>query len=202
MRKLPFHFLVFGFFILAASGCATNGMSSSAGYGRPNVQSVPEVDETHLIKTTYEAVDRILREVEGSRLQFSLSRHKPIIVTSLVDIDNLRRSSTLGRILGEQVGSRFAQSNYPVVEVKMRPDALLIKEETGELILSRNMQNLSFEHDAQAVIAGTYAIAKEHIYVTLKVLRAKDGIIVYSYDYRLPMSADIKRLISERRRRL
>jgi len=159
-------------------------------------------EQNHLILASYNAVDSVLREVEHSRLRFDLDRSKPIIVTSFVDIDNVQESSTFGRIIGEQVGSRFAQSGYPVVEVKMRADSLVIREGTGELILSRHLQDLSFEHDAQAVVVGTYAQAKDFVYVTMKVIRARDGIIVYSYDYRMPIDADTKRLLNPRQRRI
>lgn len=190
--------IILSLLVLFLGACTAGNVAVN---DRPQTQTVPEFEEEHIIKASYDAVDRILAEVESSRLQFDLSRHKPIIVTSLVDIDNLQRSSTLGRILGEQIGSRFAQSNYPIVEVKMRPDSLTIRPETGELILSRNMQDLSTQYDAQAVIAGTYAVAKDFVYVTLKVLRAQDGMIVYSYDFRLPMTGDVKKLVGDARRR-
>ncbi len=186
------------FLAWAVSGCAPGPTQP----GAPNRQQVNADDEKHLIKASYDAVDRMLGEVETSRLRFDLIKSKPLIVASFVNIDNIQESSTFGRIIGEQVGSRFSQNGYPVVEVKMRADSVMVREGTGELVLSRHLQDLSFEHSAQAVVAGTYAQAKDFVYVTMKLIRAEDGIIVYSYDYRMPMDADTKRLLNPPRKRL
>lgn len=185
-------------FATLIGGCA-NGPSHPS---EPDPAKIAEIDQAHLIHASYQAVDSVLREIEHSRLRFNLVRSKPLIVTSFVNIDNVQQSSTFGRIVGEQVGSRFAQNGYPVKEVKLRADSIAVREATGELILSRQLQHLSFEHDAQAVVVGTYAQAKDFVYVTMKVIRARDGIIVYSYDYRMPMDADTKRLLNPRRRRV
>ena len=72
---------------------------------------------------------------------------------------------------------------------------------SGEFILSRKVKELSFEHDAQAVIIGTYAAAKNIVYVTLKVVDVRDNIIVYSTDYSLPIDEDTKKLLRDNRRR-
>jgi len=189
-------------FTLFLTACAARPSAQK----EPNKQAVgPDDEELHLIKASYEAVDTVIAQIERSHLKYDLQKTKPIMVASFVDIDYVQNSSTFGRMIGEEVASRFAQSGYPVIELKMRPETVVIYEElnshaTGEKILSRNLQNLTFEHDAQAVVVGTYAPAKNHVYVTMKVIRAKDGIIIYSHDYRLPMDADTKSLLRSKRR--
>ena len=50
------------------------------------------------------------------------SRLEPghLIVTSFADIDNLKNSSTLGRIIAQQVGSGFASRGHPVIELLLK----------------------------------------------------------------------------------
>jgi len=171
-----------------------------------------EVDSTikpnsHLILASYDAVDKIIAAIESSRLNFSLNKDRPLLVTSLVDIDDVRYSSTFGRMIGEQVQSRFSQSGYKVVEVKMRNNIFVPNPDNpeqfsqGEFVLSRELRHLSFEQDAQAVIVGTYAAAKNLVYVTLRVVDARNDIIVYSTDYSLPLDVNIKKLLRDNRRR-
>lgn len=164
-----------------------------------------ENNTSHLIRASYSAVDAVLSAIENSRLSFRLNPTRPLIVTSFVDVDDVRYSSTFGRMIGEQVGSRFAQSGYNVIELKMRNDIYVPHPDrgrsAGEFMLSREIQELSFEHDAQAVIVGTYAAAKNIVYVTLKVVDVRDNMIVYSTDYSLPIDDDTKKLLRDNRRR-
>lgn len=202
--KSVIQLIFISYLAVVLSGCAA-GPSSSR---QPSKQSVAsDTTESHLIKSSYDAVDRVINQIEHSHLKHELQKNKPIMVASFVDIDYVQHSSTFGRMIAEEVASRFSQSGYPVIELKMRPDTLVIYEElnshaTGEKVLSRNLQHLTFEHDAQAVVVGTYAPAKNYVYVTMKVIRSRDGIIIYSYDYRLPMDADTKSLLRSKRKRV
>jgi hypothetical protein len=83
------------------------------------------------------------------------------MITSCVNIDDVRHSSTCGHMSREIVGSRFAQRGYRIIEVKMRNRLFIPHPDNsrnvsqGKFILSRELQYLYREHDIQAVIAGT-----------------------------------------------
>lgn len=124
-----------------------------------------------------------------------LDRTKPILFTSFVDLDDLKTTSTFGRLLGEQVGSRMAQFGYRVMEPKLRQDSLLIIEGAGELILTRDLENIRLNHEAQAVLVGTYTVIDESIILTARLLSALDGAILSSHDLTLTMSRDLRTLI-------
>lgn len=161
--------------------------------------------DSYLIRANYEALDRTLEAIEHSRLNFRLNKNRPMIVTSFADIDDVRFSSTFGRMIGEQIGSRLSQSGYRVIEPKMRGNIFIPHPDRGasggEFMLSRELVNLSFEHDAQAVIVGTYAAAKDLVYVTMKVIDVKDNSIVYSTDYAIPLDDNTKKLLRDEKRR-
>jgi len=157
----------------------------------PRVTRAPETDVTG---TSYWAAERLL-----SATQVALNRARPILVASLVEIDDLERSSTLGRLISEQAGSRLAQMGYTVHEAKLR-DSLVIRERQGEMILSRDLAHIGKRYDAQAVFAGTYAVGRARVFIDLRLIRASDGRVIASFDYTMPLTPDVRRLIDRRRR--
>ncbi|MDM8564937.1 FlgO family outer membrane protein [Candidatus Halobeggiatoa sp. HSG11] len=157
----------------------------------------------NLISTSYKATDKLLKGVRD--IHQLTPRHdgvytkQPILVTSFVNVDNVQQSSTFGRVIGEQIGSRLAQRNYKIIEMKMRTSNVFVQERTGELLLSRELREISLQHDAYAVVVGTYGVGKESVYVTAKLVRAKDSVILSSYDYNLPMGPNTKRMLQKKR---
>lgn len=162
------------------------------------------VRDSNLVSASYKAADELLESAqELQRLEEPQKEgfytRQPILITSFVNIDNLQQSSTFGRVVAEQVGSRIAQHGYKVIEMKMRTGSIFVQEQTGELVLSRELREISFQHDAYAVVVGTYAGGKESVYVTAKLVRAKDSVVLSSYDYRLPVGADTKQMLRKTR---
>ncbi|MBE0438740.1 MAG: hypothetical protein IBX57_03075 [Gammaproteobacteria bacterium] len=174
LTKYPFAIAIISILFLT-TGCQTN--------------NVKPVEDVNLISLNYVAADHLIAAAASD-----LSTSHPILTTSFANIDDLKSSSTFGRITGEQVGSRFSQNGYSVVEMKVR-NSVFIKEQSGEFILSRELKTLSTLHDAQAVLVGTYAVGSASVYVTAKLIATKDNIVIASYDYILPMGPDTKALL-------
>lgn len=161
------------------------------------------VRDRNLVSTSYDAADALLKGVKDvpdlEPRRGGVYTRQPILVASFVDIDNVQQSSTFGRVVAEQIGSRIAQRGYKVIEMKMRTGSIFVQERKGELLLSRELREITYQHDAYAVVVGTYGKSKESVYVTAKLVRAKDSIILSSYDYRLPVGADTKQMLQKRR---
>jgi len=137
----------------------------------------------------YKAADALLNTIHPK-----LSKDSPILVASFVNIDALDDSSTFGRVVAEQVASRFKQRNYSTIELKLRTN-VFIREGTGELLLSREVSEISNKHRAQAVVVGTYAVASKRVYITARVVNAADGRVLSSYDYDMPITSDIFKML-------
>ncbi len=165
-----------------------------------NSQPQPRVVEptaaNDMIFSSYAAADRLVQTSQGG-----LDRAKPVLVASLVNINSLERSSGLGRVIAEQISSRLVSSGYSVAELKFR-NSILIEEGKGEFILSRDVQEISRSRGAQAVIAGTYAVGANSVYVNVRLIRASDSKILSSYDYALRMDDNILYLVGVRFRDL
>ncbi|WP_110674522.1 FlgO family outer membrane protein [Salinicola sp. RZ23] len=143
--------------------------------------------------TTLERVDAAAKAlIENSRGR--LDDTAPLVATTFVDVDHLGQSSTLGRTLSEMFVSRLVESGQKVIEVKLR-NSLYIEENTGELILSRNVQRLSQDYDANAVLVGTYAQAQDRLFINARVVRIADRAILGATSFELPLNNDLRTLL-------
>lgn len=154
-----------------------------------------EVKDINLVTASYRAADALLKNSK----EIELYPNKPLLVASFVDIDNVQLSSTFGRMIAEQIGSRIAQRGYKVIEAKLRTQSVFVRgtenPNEGEFLLSRELQDISLQHDAHAVIVGTYAKGPEVVYVTAKLIRTRDSMILGSYDYSLPVGKNTKKML-------
>jgi TolB-like protein len=146
---------------------------------------------SNLIALSYTAADVILGQSKGA-----LDADKPILTATLVSIDELTRSSSLGRLISEQVGSRLAQQGVAVIEMKMR-GTIFVQKGVGEMLLSRDLREIASSHDAQAVVVGTYAVSPDFVYVTVKLVRSIDNHILGAHNYVLPADSNIKGLLAQ-----
>jgi len=117
-----------------------------------------------------------------------------ILVTTIADIDDLNDSTSFGRLLGEQISARLAQIGLTVVEAKFYQGLSFIPH-TGEFILSRELREWGQIRHADVFVAGTYAVGKDTVYITLKMLNFTDSHILSSYAYTLPIGQNTLALL-------
>jgi TolB-like protein len=109
----------------------------------------------------------------------------PVVVASIVEVDDMEQSSTFGRMVGEQIASRLAFAGVPVVELKLR-NTLYMSQKGGEFMLSRELQQLTLEHKASLAVVGTYAVANQEVLVTVKAVDVTTNNIVAAHSYSIP----------------
>ncbi|MCK0746514.1 FlgO family outer membrane protein [Chromohalobacter nigrandesensis] len=175
--RVTLRLLTLAILLLVLSGCS---LLQNRQATAPEPSMLTRVDE---------AADKLL-----STSNEQLGDRAPIIATTFVDVDQLDQSSTLGRTLSETFTSRLVQGGMNVIEVKMR-DSLYIEQNTGELILSRNVQRLSANHDAQAVLLGTYAQGEGTLFVNARLVRIADRQVLGASSFEVPMDNDIRALL-------
>ncbi|QTA88749.1 FlgO domain-containing protein [Desulfonema magnum] len=144
---------------------------------------------TNLIRSSYKATDVLVDQAVPP-----LIPQQPILIASFVNIDNLEESSTFGRTISEYVGSRLAQHNYKVVEMKLRK-SVFMKKNAGEFLLSRDLKEISIRHNAQAIVVGTYALAKDIVYISARVISLADSTILSSYSYKLNLDRNTRQML-------
>jgi len=163
------------------SGCTTMSWSSS--------EPKPFKSSAQLVASSHDAVTKLLAKIPADR---PLDPRQPIIVASLVNIDDLT-SSRLGRLISEQLMTRLVESGFTVTELKLR-ESIYIRHKEGELMLSREIPEISKKHAAQAVLLGTYAQSINNIYITIKLVGVTDNLVIASHDYVMPMDSEIRSL--------
>ncbi|WP_027995686.1 FlgO family outer membrane protein [Simplicispira psychrophila] len=177
---------------LGLSGCAryyygenSEVMHSRSVSGQPLAQP-----RTDVLLANYHAVDVLLQGAV-------LDPQRSVLVATLVNVDRLGESSRLGRIFSEQIAGRLVQRGVPVTELKLR-ESVFLQPHQGELLLSRQLSEVSQQHDAQAVVVGTYAVSAQTLYVSLKLVNPVGNTVVAASDYALPMDENVRALLFER----
>ena len=126
-------------------------------------------EEQVVVELNNKAAESLAQQLHRNSV-IPITEQSPLIVTTIADVDRLEASSSLGRITSEQIASRLAQLGFNVTEVKVRGNLFVEKEQgefqnmgspfSGEFVLSRNVEQIAKEHNAVAVIAGTYAVGR------------------------------------------
>lgn len=142
-----------------------------------------------LIDANYKAVDLLV-----SRARPLLSTEVPVIVATVVNINSLESTSTLGRVISEHVLGRLSQSGYGVVELKIR-DQVYLKRHEGEFVLTREVRDLARSHNVQAMVVGTYAEAVDRVFVSIKVIEVDGSRIIGAVDYTLEKDSVVRSLL-------
>ena len=124
-----------------------------------------------------------------------LDAQHPVMVATLVQVDRLSESSRLGRIFSEQIAGRMVQRGVRVVELKLR-DSVALQRDQGELLLSREVREVSQSHDAQAVVVGTYAASASALYISLKLVTPVGNTVVAAHNYAVPMDENVRVLLA------
>ena len=166
------------------AGCANN---SALVRVEPTYQ---EAASSQFIQTSRDAVTKLTTGFDMNALGAG-----PVLVATVVNVNDMSRSAPLGRTLSEQYASHMAALGFNVKELKLRGD-VFVKEGAGELLLSREIKDIARNHNAAMVLVGTYSAAANYTYVSLKLVRTEDSRIVRGHDYALPNDRDVQRLLA------
>jgi TolB-like protein len=180
MRKYPIVFFIALISIVFFIGC-----SKSLVHNSSNTLS------EGLISSGYRIADTLMMNAKHR-----LDSETPIIVASFVNVNNLEESSTFGRIIAEQISSRFSQNGFKVREVKLRNKSLYMEKGKGEFLLSRDLNEVSRKHNASALVVGTYGNGSRSILVSARVVNPEDGLIISSCDYKILMHPKTMRVVT------
>jgi TolB-like protein len=186
-----FPFVFAAWLILAGlAGCAKK-TTPATGRGEATFTLPDPQPYSNLLESSYAAADTLAR---GLRFR-GLSLDESILTASFANIDDLTESSTLGRIVSEQIASRLAQHGFKIVEVKLREESIFIEEGKGEFLLSREALSLGETRGAHAVLVGTYAVSRNFIFVSVRVVRTEDNSVITGYDYELPNDSTTRSML-------
>ncbi len=146
-----------------------------------------------LTKVTYQAVDDLMRQVNTKGLA---NENSPILVGTFTNIEEIDKTSNLGRVVSEQFTTRLVQLGYHISDVKLR-DSMEVRPE-GEFVLSRNNDHVSRSHVASLIVAGTYVFADEGIMFNARVTNAQTGQVMAAQDFIVARDEQVDALVKDK----
>lgn len=138
--------------------------------------------------------DNLARQLINNRR--SLNTNETLIFTTIVNLNNLDQTSKFGRALSESLATSLFQYGFHVIELR-KAGAIMVKDKTGELILSRESKELGKEQKADAIVAGTYSLTPKSIIINIKLLAAGTQEVLSVAGMELNRSLNINYLLAD-----
>jgi TolB-like protein len=145
--------------------------------------------QNQFVGANYRAADSLLSQLNGR-----LAGDKPLIMATVVNIDALDQSSTLGRLVSEQVSTRLAQGGLRMLEMKLRT-SVYMKRQQGEMMLTREVGEVAHNHNAQAVVVGSYGETNDAVFVNIKVVQPQTNQVMAATDYVLAKDSVVRSML-------
>lgn len=124
--------------------------------------------------------DQLQRNLDKSYLD------TPVIVTSFLNLDDLRRSSPLGRFISEALMSELQVRKFKVIDARVVKNILI--DSNGEYALSRNLEHIRDNFKASAISTGTYTFSDFFIIINAKIIDLKSGVVTSSAQTQVPIN--------------
>ena len=141
--------------------------------------------------TSYDAVDELLAQCRGA----DCGR---MLVSTLVDINDVSQTSMFGRQVSEFHASRLSQRDVVVIHATVRQDHMIVRD-NGQFLLSRDIQNLAADYNAKFALVGTYGEVSDAVTVSLRLVSTVDDSTVAAVDYELPRSQPVVDMLARNR---
>lgn len=172
-------------------GCSTQSFEEFQAAARRMAPPKNACDgDTCIRNANYQAADTLVSNLKA----LEIDKGELIVLTTFVDVDDLGRSTTLGRLIPQQISSRLAQKGYKTVEIKDMPPQIEVREGSGEFGLSRRVDPVNKRDTGYAVLTGTYAVGANTVMVNARIIRSKDHVVLAGADYDLPASLNVQKL--------
>lgn len=155
---------------LSAIGCALLlGGCNPTTVGIAASPLFVEGKQTNLLNQSYAAVDFITVRAKQKFPPYSTVRIAQL--EEIVDMsgEKVVRNPELGKMMTDQIRSRFEQLGHPVVQ-----------------------------GDAKGQLTGLYQVIGKQLAVRLKLSDGRTGAMMEQYDYWMPISSDIRRYMDPR----
>ena len=130
------------------------------------------VDARELKLKIRELGEQLIADIRDCSLQGTVA-----LPTAFVNLDNFNESSSLGRLISEQLFYEFNQRGFPIREYRIA-DSIRVRPKEGEFSLSRELGDLSIHSPGSVVIVGTYSGDKQALFINARLVRPSDGRVL------------------------
>jgi FlgO protein len=151
------------------------------------------IKDVDLVEVSYDAVDTLLNQTSQPIPKGSL-----VVVSTLVNVDDLNQTSAFGRIVSDQIASAFNNAGYLIKGMEL-PTANFVKSEGGFLHLTKETKQTLTKLNVSALVAGVFAAGRNSAYVSLRVVDISSMNVISSTDFSVPMGPDARVLLKSRK---
>jgi hypothetical protein len=117
-----------------------------------------------------------------------------VLVSTVVDINDVNRTTMFGRVLSECLSSRLTQVNKDVIHATVRSDQMLVRSE-GQFLLSREVRNLAMDYNARTALVSTYAVTQHTVILSLKLVSTIEDSTLAGIDIVIPRSETVTEML-------
>ena len=116
-----------------------------------------------------------------------LNTRKSVLITSFVRLDNLKKTTEFGRVVGESLINELSNRGFNIIE--FRGQMSVSVNEHGEYFITRNVDKMKEKVVNSYVVVGTYSRQYGKIMLNARVMDNSNGQIISSarstYDHGL-----------------
>lgn len=118
-----------------------------------------------------------------------------VIITTPVDLNNFEESNPVARQMQEELARWFIKSGYSVQEVRTGR-ALLMRPETGELLLTRN-RDLAVQREAKSALTmvATYSVTARSIVFNVRLIQTGGTEVYAMSNVTLPVGSELRAML-------
>lgn len=113
-------------------------------------------------------------------------KSNPVIVTSFQNLDNMKETSGLGRIIAENLMYELQTKKWNIIDIRLGKDILI--NESGEFSLSRDVKKIKETYNIGTIVTGTYTVANDNIVINARAIDINTALVVSSGQILLPIS--------------
>ncbi|GAB6076210.1 FlgO family outer membrane protein [Desulfurobacterium crinifex] len=114
--------------------------------------------------------DQLVRNIDNR------FRYEPVVVTTFVNLDNMKETSSLGRLIAENLIHELQVRGWKVFDIRLAKD--IVVKPQGEFSITRDIRNIRNYYRVNSVITGTYAITSNSVIVNARIIDVKNGVVV------------------------
>ena len=147
---------------------------------------------TDLIEASHDATDKLEDKLTGK-----ISKDTLIVVSTLLNVKNLKETSAFGRIISNQIATTFHELGYHIIGMDLPADLFMMTEKGG-LQLSDEDQAILRKYKTVYLVGGVYAAGKQNAYVSLRAVDRFTKQVIASTDFSVVLGPDVKTMLKSK----
>lgn len=129
------------------------------------------------IVTTQDSLESTIASLATQMMQNKkMHTTKPVLITTFVRLDNLKKTSEFGRVLSESLINELSNRGFNVIE--FRGQVGVSVNEQGEYFITRDTNKLKDTIENTYVVVGTYSRQYKNIMLNARVIDNISGQII------------------------